>query len=217
MDVGPHALRDVRQLDDRNEDHEHDESQDEAVFDAARPGARVCDTTQERYDAPYAERRYPHGTRSYQVSLNDPSTSQHGDTRDVPLTVVVAAALIDADGRVLMQRRPVEKAHAGLWEFPGGKVEAGEAPSEALVRELREELGIVVDVASLHPIDFAATKHVIFLLFASRCWEGDMIATAADELRWNVPMHLTKLSMPPLDVALVQRMVDQRRLDRFTW
>lgn len=217
MDVGPHALRDVRQLDDRNEDHEHDESQDEAVFDAARSGARACDTTQERYDAPYAKRRYPHDTRSYQVSLNDPSTSQQGDTRDAMPTIVVAAALFDANGRVLMQRRPAGKAHAGLWEFPGGKVEVGEAPSEALVRELREELGIVVDVASLHPIDFAANERVVLLLFASRRWQGNMIPSAADELRWNVPAHLVELPMPPLDVALVQRMVDQRRLDRFTW
>jgi 8-oxo-dGTP diphosphatase len=216
MDVRPHALRDVRQLDDRNEDHEHDESQDEAVFDAARPGARVCDTTQERYDAPYAERRYPHGTRSYQVSLNDPSTSQHGDTRDAMPTIVVAAALFDADGHVLMQRRPAGKAHAGLWEFPGGKVEVGEAPAEALVRELREELGIVVGVASLRPIDFAATKHVILLLFACRCWQGDMIASAADELRWNVPAHLAELPMPPLDVALAQRMVEQQHHNRCT-
>lgn len=150
------------------------------------------------------------------MSLNDPSTSQHEETRDVPPTIVVAAALIDADGRVLMQRRPTGKAHAGLWEFPGGKVEAGETPSEALVRELREELGIIVDVASLHPIDFAANKHVVLLLFACGCWQGDMIASAADELRWDVPARLAEFPMPPLDVALIQRMLHQRRLDRFT-
>ena len=150
------------------------------------------------------------------MSLNDPSTSKHEETRDVMPTIVVAAGSIDADGRVMMQRRPAGKAHAGLWEFPGGKVEVGEAPSEALVRELREELGIVVDVTSQCSIDFAATEHVILLLFACRCWQGDMIASAADELRWAVPAYLAELPMPPLDVALVQRMLDQRRLDRFT-
>jgi len=216
MDVGPHALRDVGQLDDRDKDHEHDESQNEAVFHAARPGARACDTTQERYDAPYAERSYPHDTRSYQVSLNDPSTSGHRAAPVASPLIVVAAALIDAAGRVLMQRRPAGKAHAGLWEFPGGKVEAGETPPAALVRELNEELGIVVDVASLHPIDFAADKHVVLLLFACRRWHGDLIASAADAVRWDVPAQLAELPMPPLDVPLVRRMADQRRHDRFS-
>lgn len=150
------------------------------------------------------------------MSLNDPSTSQHEETGDVPPTIVVAAALLDADGRVLMQRRPTGKAHAGLWEFPGGKVEAGETPSEALVRELSEELGIVVDTESLYPIDFAANKYVILLLFACRCWQGDMLASAADELRWNVPAHLAELPMPPLDVALVRRMLEQQHDNRCT-
>ena len=150
------------------------------------------------------------------MSLNDPSTSQHGEKPDGSPSIVVAAALIDAAGRVLMQRRPEGKAHAGLWEFPGGKVEAGETPPDALVRELREELGIVVDVASLHPADFAGDKRVVLLLFACRCWQGEMIASAADALRWDVPAQLAALSMPPLDVALVQRMVDQQRHVRFT-
>lgn len=128
--------------------------------------------------------------------------------------IVVAAALFDANGRVLMQQRPKEKAHGGLWEFPGGKVDAGETPRAALARELREELAVVVDAADLDPLDVAADPHVVLLLFAARRWYGEVVATAADALRWDEPAGLAGLPMPPLDVVLVQRMTGERILLR---
>lgn len=128
----------------------------------------------------------------------------------LPPVIVVAAALVDEDGRVLMQQRPIHKAHGGLWEFPGGKVEPGETPEKALVRELREELDLAVDVADVRPLDFAADRKVILLLFECRRWQGEASALAAAALRWEVPARLASLPMPPLDVPLVQRMVRGR-------
>lgn len=140
------------------------------------------------------------------MSLNDLSTSEPGDMIVAPL-IVVAAALIDASGRVLMQQRAAGKAHAGLWEFPGGKVEPGETAVAALARELHEELGIMVDEGDFQPIDFAVDRHVILLLFRCRRWRGKATALAADALHWSDPATLATLPMPPLDVALVQRMI----------
>ncbi len=140
------------------------------------------------------------------MSLNDLSTSEHAETI-VARLIVVAAALVDASGRVLMQRRPAGKAHAGLWELPGGKVETGETAAAALARELHEELGIMVDEGDLQPIDFAVDRKMVLLLFRCRQWHGAATALTADALQWNDPATLATLPMPTLDVALVRRMM----------
>jgi len=126
------------------------------------------------------------------------------DTRLLP---VVAAALADPQGRVLLQRRPPGKPHAGLWEFPGGKVDAGETPEAALVRELAEELGLLVDVAGLEPVTFASVAggghHLLLLLYRVRHWTGAPVARAADALAWVAPADMAARPMPPADVPLV--------------
>ena len=120
---------------------------------------------------------------------------------------VVAAALIDGDGRVLVQQRPVDKQHGGLWEFPGGKVEPGERPEAALVRELAEELGISVETACLAPAAFASEpigeRHLLLLLYVCRKWSGTPVATDGAALRWAKPVALHALAMPPADRPLV--------------
>jgi len=120
---------------------------------------------------------------------------------------VVAAALIDADGRVLVQQRPPGKPMAGLWEFPGGKVEPGETPEAALVRELTEELGIAVESACLAPATFASEslggRHLVLLLYALRKWSGVPEAHHASALKWVRPLELHGLDMPPADKPLI--------------
>lgn len=130
---------------------------------------------------------------------------------DSELMMVVAAALIDAEGQVLLQRRAAGRAMAGLWEFPGGKMEAGERPEAALVRELDEELGIAVDPADLAPIAFASAdnggRHMLLLLYACRAWRGAPRALDADALLWVRPAEMGRLAMPPADVPLVAGLV----------
>ncbi|MDB5706734.1 MAG: mutT [Sphingomonas bacterium] len=120
---------------------------------------------------------------------------------------VVAAALIDRDGRVLVQRRPAGKMMAGLWEFPGGKIEPGETPEAALARELHEELAIQVDPARLVPAVFAseplAGRHLLLLLYICREWSGTPRALHADALHWCPPAELRTLEMPPADLPLI--------------
>ena len=120
---------------------------------------------------------------------------------------VVAAALIDRHGQVLVQRRPAGKMMAGLWEFPGGKIERGETPEEALVRELREELGIHVALADLAPAAFASEalgeRHLLLLLYICRAWNGLPRALDADALLWCLPADLRGLEMPPADLPLI--------------
>jgi 8-oxo-dGTP diphosphatase len=120
---------------------------------------------------------------------------------------VVAAALVDADGRVLVQQRPPGKPMAGLWEFPGGKVETGETPEAALVRELTEELGIDVEAACLAPATFASEslgqRHLVLLLYALRKWRGVPVAHHASALKWVRPLELHALDMPPADKPLI--------------
>lgn len=117
--------------------------------------------------------------------------------------LVVAAALFDADGRVLVQRRPDGKQHGGLWEFPGGKVEAGEEPETALARELAEELGIAVDSAACEPLAFATAERIVLLLYRCTGWTGEPAATDGATLAWMAVDALDALDMPPADRPLI--------------
>jgi 8-oxo-dGTP diphosphatase len=120
---------------------------------------------------------------------------------------VVAAALIDGDGRVLLQQRAPERAMAGLWEFPGGKVEPGELPEGALARELAEELGIAVDEAALEPACFASApvgeRYMILLLYLCRSWRGEPAPLDASALKWLRPAEMAPAEMPPADGPLI--------------
>lgn len=117
--------------------------------------------------------------------------------------LVVGAALIDGRGRVLVQQRPAGKQHAGLWEFPGGKIEAGETPEAALCRELHEELTITVDAGDLTAEGFATGPGIVLLLFGCRRWQGAPVATDGATLRWIEAGALSELPMPPADVPLI--------------
>jgi len=123
---------------------------------------------------------------------------------------VVAAALVDEHGRVLLQQRPAGKALAGLWEFPGGKLEPGESPEEALVRELHEELAITVDREALEPAGFATEvlpgRHLLLLLYVVRAWRGVPVALEADGLTWCGPAAMSAWPMPPADGPLVRQL-----------
>ena len=123
--------------------------------------------------------------------------------------IVVAAALINAHQHVLVQRRRYGGAHGGLWEFPGGKPEAGEGLSSALVRELSEELAIAVSPADLTPLIFSSIDlghekgSLLLLLYLCHIWAGDPLPLAAEEVRWVSAVSLAALEMPPADVPLV--------------
>jgi len=125
----------------------------------------------------------------------------------VKIVLVAACALVDADGRVLLAQRPEGKPMAGLWEFPGGKVEAGERPEETLIRELEEELGIVVKEACLAPLTFASHTypdfHLLMPLYVCRRWDGTVTAKETQGLAWVRPNRLREYPMPPADVPLV--------------
>ena len=129
-----------------------------------------------------------------------------------PLILVVAVALIDPDGRVLLAQRPEGKAMAGLWEFPGGKIEAGERPEDALIRELREELGIAVKEACLAPFTFAshtyAAFHLLMPLYVCRRWEGVPQARHHAALKWVRPKDMRGLAMPEADLPLIPMLRD---------
>lgn len=124
---------------------------------------------------------------------------------EIPTMIpVVAVALMDAWGRVLMQRRRLGAAHGGLWEFPGGKIESGESPMDAAIRELAEELGIDLRADDLAPLTFAALpgEACVILFYMCRNWSGEPRCLVADELRWVAAAKLAELPMPPLDVPL---------------
>lgn len=128
----------------------------------------------------------------------------------LPLFPVVAAALVDEEGRVLLQQRPAGKALAGLWEFPGGKLEPGETPEAALVRELHEELAITVAPDALEPAAFATEplpgRHLLLLLYVIRSWSGTPVALEADGLTWCQPAGMGAWPMPPADGPLVRQL-----------
>ncbi|WP_438731686.1 8-oxo-dGTP diphosphatase MutT [Parasphingorhabdus sp. DH2-15] len=117
--------------------------------------------------------------------------------------IVVALAMTRDDGRILLQKRPEGSAMAGLWEFPGGKLEIGETPEQALVREIEEELGLAVKAENLSPVVFAseqlAKRHLLLLLYQCSDWEGEPKALHAEELRWVTLEEMTNLPMPPAD------------------
>jgi 8-oxo-dGTP diphosphatase len=129
----------------------------------------------------------------------------------VKIVLVAACTLIDPDGRVLLAQRPEGKSMAGLWEFPGGKVEAGERPEDTLIRELREELGIVVREECLAPLTFAshgyADFHLLMPLYVCRRWEGTVMAQEAQALTWVRPNRLRDYKMPPADEPLVSHLM----------
>lgn len=124
-----------------------------------------------------------------------------------PMVLVAAAALVDSDGRVLICQRPEGKQLAGLWEFPGGKVEPGETPEACLIRELEEELGIRVTKACLAPFVFASHEyesfHLLMPLFLIRRWEGVVVAKEHSATAWVKPVKLADYPMPPADLPLI--------------
>ena len=128
------------------------------------------------------------------------------------LILVVAAALVDADGRVLIAQRPEGKSMAGLWEFPGGKIEANESPDDALIRELREELGIAVKQACLAPFTFALHSypnfHLLMPLYICRRWEGIPEPRHHAALKWVRPKDMKDYPMPAADLPLIPMLRD---------
>jgi 8-oxo-dGTP diphosphatase len=130
--------------------------------------------------------------------------------RDVLL--VVACALVDPDGRVLVAQRPAAKPMAGLWEFPGGKLGPGETPESCLIRELEEELGVTTDAACLAPLTFASFAydgfHLLMPLYVCRVWQGEPRPREGQTLRWVRPRELRALPMPPADRPLIPFLED---------
>jgi len=131
---------------------------------------------------------------------------------ELPILTVVAVALVDADGRVLLAQRPQGKAMAGLWEFPGGKIHAGESPEAALIRELKEEIDIDVTAACLAPFTFASHAyekfHLLMPLYVCRRWKGVMRPLEGQTLAWVRPEKLGTFPMPPADIPLIAMLQD---------
>jgi 8-oxo-dGTP diphosphatase len=129
----------------------------------------------------------------------------------LPIVLVAACALIDTDNRVLIAERPAGKPLAGLWEFPGGKVEAKERPEDTLIRELKEELGIAVSEPCLAPLTFASHSypdfHLLMPLYVCRRWEGTVAAQEGQRLTWVRPNRLRDYKMPPADEPLVSHLI----------
>jgi 8-oxo-dGTP diphosphatase len=130
----------------------------------------------------------------------------------VKLVLVAACALVDSDGRVLIAQRPAGKAMAGLWEFPGGKIEGGERPEETLMRELKEELNIIVKESCLAPLTFASHSypefHLLMPLYVCRRWDGIVAAAEGQRLAWVRPNRLREYPMPPADEPLIAHLMN---------
>ena len=128
------------------------------------------------------------------------------------ILLVAACALVDADARVLIAQRPAGKTMAGLWEFPGGKVEAGERPEDTLIRELEEELGILVNEQCLAPLTFASHMypefHVLMPLYMCRRWNGIVASREGQRLAWVKPRELRQYPMPAADEPLIPHLID---------
>lgn len=128
------------------------------------------------------------------------------------IKLVVACALIDIDGRVLLQQRPAGKQHAGLWEFPGGKVELGETPEAALIRELKEELSIDTSSNCLAPLNFSSfgyeNIHLLMPLYICRRWQGIIQPMEQQNLKWVRAKNLKDYKMPPADIPLIPSLID---------
>ena len=128
------------------------------------------------------------------------------------IILVAAVALIDADGRVLLSQRPLDKQLGGLWEFPGGKVEPGERPEAALIRELKEELAIDVAESCLAPLTFASHAyeafHLLMPLYVCRRWKGLVTGAEGQEIAWVKPLKLKDYPMPPADVPLIPHLIE---------
>ena len=128
------------------------------------------------------------------------------------LVLVAACALIDPDGRVLITRRPPGKPMAGLWEFPGGKIESSERPEDSLIRELKEELDIDVQESCLAPLTFASHAyedfHLLMPLYVCRRWGGTVAAREGQEIKWVRPQQLKDYAMPPADKPLIPHLIE---------
>jgi 8-oxo-dGTP diphosphatase len=142
------------------------------------------------------------------TSVNKNLQSDEKMEKNPTMLFVVAAALTNEVGEILLQKRPEGRQMGGLWEFPGGKVEQGESPESALVRELKEELGVDVDPSNLIPLTFASARNgdrnMVLLLFRCTQWIGDPVALDSPELKWRLPADMDALPMPPADVPLVE-------------
>ena len=130
-----------------------------------------------------------------------------GNVDALNIVLVSAAALVDCDGRVLLAQRPKDKPMGGLWEFPGGKLQIGETPENALIRELREELNIDVSNNCLSPITFTSYSykefHLILMLYVCRIWDGEIRCLEGQDILWLKPSRMSRVCMPPADKPLV--------------
>jgi 8-oxo-dGTP diphosphatase len=146
------------------------------------------------------------------MSTSTAATAADADATGAKLVLVAAVALVDVDGRVLLAQRPQGKPMAGLWEFPGGKLDPGETPETALIRELAEELGIDVAASCLAPFAFASHGypdfHLLMPLYVCRKWSGIVIAREGQRLAWVRPGRLAEYPMPPADKPLVAMLRD---------
>ncbi|MCB2053250.1 MAG: (deoxy)nucleoside triphosphate pyrophosphohydrolase [Geminicoccaceae bacterium] len=135
-----------------------------------------------------------------------------GPSLFAPVIIVAACALVDSDGRVLVARRPAGKPMAGLWEFPGGKLQEAETPERCLIRELGEELGIATDESCLAPLTFASHRydgfHLLMPLYVCRKWRNEVRSRENQALRWLHPVHLFALPMPEADRPLIPFLVE---------
>ena len=181
------------------------------VMEENAPSVRLLEKAGFRFRGPGAGRGGrcdDRPIRLYALAREEWATRQS----NMSTVLVVAAALVDADGRVLIARRPEGKAMAGLWEFPGGKVKAGELPEAALVRELKEELAVDITESCLAPLTFAshvyADFHLLMPLYVCRVWKGTPTAKEGQAIKWVKPVRLGDYAMPPADAPLVAALRD---------